>query len=227
MPSSSIAPRSTNRGSGPSGHQAATTMGSFTQRECPCPDRILTDTGSAFAVGAVGGSFFHFVKGLRNAPSGARFAGGLEAVRMNVPRTGGNFALWGGLYSVCDCTLVYYRQKEDPWNSILSGAATGGILSLRQGFRAVVRSSIHGAVFFALFQGAIAMMQRPQPDPLSMPLDVPAVTPVETSSSSMTVDVPVITPVETSHGGGWFSGLFKKRKVEEGVTTSGSKPDSL
>ncbi|KAG0545713.1 hypothetical protein BDA96_02G385900 [Sorghum bicolor] len=61
-------------------------MGSLTDRECPCPGRILTDTGSAFAIGAVGGSFFHFVKGLRNAPTGARFTGGLEAVRMNAPR---------------------------------------------------------------------------------------------------------------------------------------------
>ena len=92
-------------------------MGSLTHRDCPCPGRILTDTGSEFAVCAVGGSFYHFVKGLRNAPTGARFAGGLEAVRMNAPRIGSSFAVWGGLYSVCDCTLVYVRQKEDPWNS--------------------------------------------------------------------------------------------------------------
>ena len=88
------------------------------------------------------------------------------------------------------------RQKEDPWNSILSGAATGGILSLRQGFRSVLRSSMHGAVFFALVNGAIIMAQRSQPDPLSMPVDVPAVTPVE-MYSSMPVDDEAITPVET------------------------------
>jgi len=68
-------------------------MGSLTDRDCPCPGRILTDTGSAFAVGAVGGSFYHFVKGLRNAPTGARFAGGLEAVRMNAPCIGSSFAV--------------------------------------------------------------------------------------------------------------------------------------
>ena len=88
------------------------------------------------------------------------------------------------------------RQKEDPWNSILSGAATGGILSLRQGFRSV-DSSMHGAIFFALVNGAIIMAQRSQPDPLSMPVDVPAVTPVEMSSLSMPVDAEAITPVET------------------------------
>ena len=91
--SSSFAPPSTR--SRPSGRQAATTMGSLTDRDCPCPGRILTDTGSAFAVGAVGGSFYHFVKGLRNAPTGARFTGGLEAVRMNAPRIGSSFAVWG------------------------------------------------------------------------------------------------------------------------------------
>jgi len=39
--------------------------------------------------------------------------------------------VWGGLFSTVDCTLVYLRQKEDPWNSIASGALTGGLLSIR------------------------------------------------------------------------------------------------
>ena len=43
----------------------------------------------------------------------------------------GNFAVWGGLFSAIDCSLVYIRNKEDPWNSIASGALTGGILAVR------------------------------------------------------------------------------------------------
>ena len=43
----------------------------------------------------------------------------------------GNFAVWGGLFSAIDCSLVYIRKKEDPWNSITSGALTGAILSIR------------------------------------------------------------------------------------------------
>jgi hypothetical protein len=43
----------------------------------------------------------------------------------------GNFAVWGGLFSAIDCSLVYMRKKEDPWNSIASGALTGAILSVR------------------------------------------------------------------------------------------------
>ncbi|KAG8099415.1 hypothetical protein GUJ93_ZPchr0013g34986 [Zizania palustris] len=34
--------------------------------------------------------------------------------------------------------------KDDPWNPIIAGAAAGGILTLRQGIRAVVRSSLKG-----------------------------------------------------------------------------------
>nr|GMD20600.1 replication protein A 70 kDa DNA-binding subunit D-like [Ipomoea batatas] len=35
-----------------------------------------------------------------------------------------------------DCSMVYICQKEDPWNSIIVEAATGGVLSLRQGLGA-------------------------------------------------------------------------------------------
>jgi hypothetical protein len=46
----------------------------------------------------------------------------------------GNFAVWGGLFSAIDCSLVYIRKKEDPWNSIASGALTGAVLSVRSKF---------------------------------------------------------------------------------------------
>lgn len=43
----------------------------------------------------------------------------------------GNFGTWGLTFATCDCTLIYLRNKEDHWNAILAGAATGGILSMR------------------------------------------------------------------------------------------------
>ena len=43
----------------------------------------------------------------------------------------GNFAVWCGLFSSLDCTLIAIRNKEDPWNSITSGAMTGAILAAR------------------------------------------------------------------------------------------------
>ncbi|KAK1365336.1 mitochondrial import inner membrane translocase subunit TIM17-2-like [Heracleum sosnowskyi] len=126
----------------------------------PCPDRILDDIGGAFGMGAVGGSAFHFFKGIYNSPKGERFLGGTQAVRMNAPRVGGSFAVWGALFSTFDCSLVYLRQKEDPWNSILSGAATGGLLQMRQGVRAASRSALMGGVLLALIEGAGLMLNK-------------------------------------------------------------------
>lgn len=39
--------------------------------------------------------------------------------------------MWGGLFSTIDCGLVRLRGKEDPWNSITSGALTGAVLAAR------------------------------------------------------------------------------------------------
>lgn len=142
-----------------------------TSRE-PCPDRILDDLGGAFGMGAVGGSAFHFLKGIYNSPSGSRLAGGSQAVRMNAPRVGGSFAVWGGLFSAFDCTMVYVRQKEDPWNSIMAGAATGGFLQMRQGLGASARSALFGGVLLALIEGAGIMLNKvvteQQPGPVAV-----------------------------------------------------------
>lgn len=126
----------------------------------PCPDRILDDIGGAFGMGAVGGGLWHLVKGLRNSPSGGRLRGGVEAIRREAPRLGGGFAVWGGLFSAFDCTLVFLRQKEDPWNSIASGALTGGILQLRSGLKAAGRSAAFGGVLLAMIEGLGIMLTK-------------------------------------------------------------------
>ncbi len=82
-------------------------------------------------MGAVGGGAVNLVKGIYNAPIGRRFPNGLDAIRREAPKIGGSFAVWGGLFSAFDCSLVALRHKEDPWNPILSGALTGGILQVR------------------------------------------------------------------------------------------------
>ena len=43
----------------------------------------------------------------------------------------GSFAMWGGVFSSVDCLLIYYRQKDDPWNAIAAGFITGGVLAIR------------------------------------------------------------------------------------------------
>ncbi|KAH7651478.1 Mitochondrial inner membrane translocase complex subunit Tim17 protein [Dioscorea alata] len=192
-----------------------------TSRE-PCPDRILDDVGGAFGMGAVGGSAFHFIKGLYNSPNGVRLAGGVQAVRMNAPRVGGSFAVWGGLFSAFDCSMVYVRQKEDPWNSIIAGAATGGFLQMRQGLGPASRSALFGGVLLALIEGAGIMLNRvlsvpqnlpPMEDPASV--GFPGAYVPQGMPSPPTVDEPS-TASSSSWFGGFFEGGKKKDEVKDG-----------
>jgi len=121
----------------------------------PCPWRITEDCGGAFTMGAIGGSIFHGIKGFRNAPSGnyRRLISSFVTMKERAPIVGGNFAVWGGLFSAIDCSMIYIRKKEDPWNSITSGALTGAILSVRNGTGAIIGSAIIGGVLLALIEG--------------------------------------------------------------------------
>jgi len=128
----------------------------------PCPWRIVDDCGGAFTMGAIGGSIFQAIKGFRNAPAGMshRFNGSLTAIKARAPIIGGNFAVWGGLFSTIDCSLIKMRGKEDPWNAIMSGAATGGILAARSGPGAMVGSALIGGVLLAMIEGVGILFTR-------------------------------------------------------------------
>ena len=141
-------------------------------------------------MGSIGGALWHSFKGYRNSPRGERFTGAITAVKARAPVLGGNFAVWGGLFSTFDCTIagtctrgwagwqhggkrtrtravascvmwnsflvqcnVGIRQKEDPWNSIASGALAGAVLSARAGPRAAAMSAVVGGVLLALMEG--------------------------------------------------------------------------
>lgn len=207
-----------------------------TSRE-PCPDRILDDIGGAFGMGAVGGSAFHFIKGIYNSPKGERFVGGSQAVRMNAPRVGGSFAVWGGLFSAFDCSMVYIRQKEDPWNSIISGAATGGFLQMRQGLRPAARSAAFGGVLLALIEGAGIMLNRMLSAPQNLPpmmeepmpnvAGAPGLPPGFPNMGSLPGQAPVAMGEESSSSSSsWFGGLFGGGKKQE-APKSGSKTEVL
>ncbi|XP_057417762.1 mitochondrial import inner membrane translocase subunit TIM17-2 [Lotus japonicus] len=188
-----------------------------TSRE-PCPDRILDDIGGAFGMGAVGGSAFHFLKGLYNSPKGDRLLGASQAVRLNAPRVGGSFAVWGGLFSSFDCTMVYLRQKEDPWNSIFAGAATGGFLSMRQGLTASTRAAAFGGVLLALIEGAGIMLNKflSAQQPMPMIIDEPMPPNGLPGLPGMPVPPPGADPAPPQNswfGGGWFG---KKDEVAAG-----------
>ncbi|EQL03698.1 mitochondrial inner membrane translocase subunit [Ophiocordyceps sinensis CO18] len=147
----------------------------------PCPWVILNDFGGAFAMGAVGGTVWHGIKGFRNSPYGERRIGAITAVKMRAPvlggnfgRTspygerrigaitavkmrapvlGGNFGVWGGLFSTFDCAVRGVRRKEDPFNAIAAGFLTGGSLAIRGGFRAARNGAIGCAVLLAVIEG--------------------------------------------------------------------------
>ncbi|XP_065206290.1 mitochondrial import inner membrane translocase subunit Tim17-B [Planococcus citri] len=128
----------------------------------PCPWRIVDDCGGAFAMGAIGSSLFQGVKGFRNAPSGIkrRLQGSLTTIQQRAPVFGGNFAIWGFVFSTVDCSLVYYRKKEDPWNSIISGAVTGGVLAARNGLPAMAGSALIGGFLLGMIEGVGILMTR-------------------------------------------------------------------
>ncbi|EDX05136.1 GD24009 [Drosophila simulans] len=121
----------------------------------PCPHRIVDDCGGAFTMGCVGGGLFQGLKGFRNAPQGLgrRVAGSVAAIKTKSPVIGGSFAAWGAVFSIVDCSLVHLRQKEDPWNSIVSGAVTGGILASHYGAAAMAGSAIIGGVLLSMIEG--------------------------------------------------------------------------
>ena len=95
-------------------------------------------------MGGVGGGLWHLFRGMKNSPSGARFRGGIEvsinnnqteysigrfdsknvfllqSIRREAPRIGGSFAVWGGLFSTFDCTLVALRKKGSLLSFVLA-----------------------------------------------------------------------------------------------------------
>jgi import inner membrane translocase subunit TIM17 len=111
-------------------------------------------------MGAIGGSIWHFVKGMRNSPRGQRLLGSIDAVKLRAPTLGGSFAVWGGLFSTFDCAIGGLRGVEDPYNAIASGAITGGVLSARSGLRASARSALIGGVLLAIIEGLGIMLTR-------------------------------------------------------------------
>jgi mitochondrial import inner membrane translocase subunit TIM17 len=114
----------------------------------------------SFLAGCIGGSVVHSFKGWRNAPKGKALSMAISQVRARSPVTGGNFAVWGGLFSIFDCSLAAVRHTEDAWNAIASGGMTGAVLAARAGPKAMARAAVIGAVLLAVIEGASLFLQR-------------------------------------------------------------------
>mmetsp|Transcript_8569 Transcript_8569/g.12619 ORF Transcript_8569/g.12619 Transcript_8569/m.12619 type:complete len:246 (-) Transcript_8569:55-792(-) len=226
---------------------------SLADRE-PCPWRIVDDIGGAFAMGAIGGGTFNIIKGAKNAPVNARITGALNACAARGPVLGGQFAVWGGLFACCDCTLTQIRQKEDPWNSIISGGLTGGMLAARAGPKAMAQATVIGGGLLALIEGMGIMMNKmfaqqlpsPEdmaamgvPDPtappvsagMALPPSAPPAAVEEASSSSQGMDPFAILAGGSSPGSGTgdsgSSGSFDTFGSETQFSTGNSSPSSF
>ncbi|CAG60444.1 uncharacterized protein GVI51_I05687 [Nakaseomyces glabratus] len=139
----------------------------------PCPIVILNDFGGAFAMGAIGGVVWHGIKGFRNSPLGERGLGAMSAVKARAPVLGGNFGVWGGLFSTFDCAVKAVRKREDPWNAIIAGFFTGGALAVRGGWKHTRNSAITCACLLGVIEGVGLMFQRYaawQAKPMAPPL---------------------------------------------------------
>ncbi|TGZ63767.1 hypothetical protein CRM22_006733 [Opisthorchis felineus] len=180
------------------------------------PFRIVSDCGAAFAMGSIGGGVIHSYKGYRNAPSGyiRKVASALSNARQRAPLLGGAFAIWGGMFTAVDCTLVFARQKEDPWNSITSGAITGAVLAVRHGPAAMVGHAVIGGVILAIIEGLGIMMNRFAPMLMQPP-------PEEHPDSAGSKDGGQGGPGGTGGGFGVFN-LFGSNSSNSSDTTTGA-----
>ncbi|MEW5297658.1 MAG: hypothetical protein WDW38_006834 [Sanguina aurantia] len=178
-------------------------------------------------MGAVGGGAWHLMKGLKNSPSGFRMQGALESLRRESPRLGGSFANWGLTFSMFDCSLQYLRKKEDPWNAIGAGAATGGFLQLRFGLRSAAKSAAFGGFLLAIIEGlGIAINKLTSPPPPGVPFN-----PATAGPGGMPMGppggqgMPGLPPgaVETTAGSGGMAGMFESF-FGVGDSSSASKP---
>lgn len=115
--------------------------------------------------------------------------------------TGGNFGVWGGMFSTFDCAVKGWRQKEDAWNAIISGFMTGGCLAARSeslclshipliahaslgGPKSALGSAIACGILLGVFEGVGVLLSRvfsegtrPQLPPRASPFSFLAVPP--------------------------------------------------
>lgn len=197
---------------------------SIADRE-PCPWRVIDDIGGAFSMGAIGGGIFHTIKGSWNAPKGARIHGALSAMQARGPVLGGQFAVWGGLFACCDCSLTAIRQKEDPWNSIISGAATGGVLAARAGPRAMASAAAVGGVLLALIEGMGIMFTKMTSPGLPTPEDYAAagaMDPTAPPTAGGLGMLPTAPPTASDSGGGSSFNPFASSSGGGGDSSSDS-----
>lgn len=59
-----------------------------------------------------------------------------------------------GMAQMCVISDSTITSQEDPWNAILSGACTGGLLAIRAGPKAAGKNAVIGGLVLAMIEGA-------------------------------------------------------------------------
>ncbi|KAF8701880.1 hypothetical protein HU200_033207 [Digitaria exilis] len=112
--------------------------------------RLIDYVGDGIVLGALIGSPYYFIRGLCNSPSrGGRLAGGVHAVRTNVPRFCGRGAgILAVFWALESGMSLARRRREDKWNLIVAGTGTYALVNVRRGARAAARSSLLASMFY-------------------------------------------------------------------------------
>lgn len=96
---------------------------------------------------------FYFGKGFLNAPRGQRILSGFRHVSNRAGLLGGSFAMWGGIFSGTDCSLIYFRRMDDWKNAVMAGFFTGGMLAIRGGASVALKQAMIGGVILMMIEG--------------------------------------------------------------------------
>lgn len=78
------------------------------------------------------------------------------------PILAGSFAMWAGIFSITDCSLIALRNRDDGFNKIAAGAITGGTLAFRAGPRIAWKNALFGGIFLAAIVFFDMFMQKHQ-----------------------------------------------------------------
>ncbi|KAF8912478.1 hypothetical protein CPB85DRAFT_1220045 [Mucidula mucida] len=65
---------------------------------------------------------------------------------------------WRGTFSAFECAVKGCRQREDPWNDVISGFMTGGSLALRGGPREAFASAVACGFLVGVFKGVVSVL---------------------------------------------------------------------
>nr|DAD21744.1 TPA_asm: hypothetical protein HUJ06_023207 [Nelumbo nucifera] len=134
-------------------------------------------------------------KGVYNSPKGERLTGGSQAVHMNAPRIGGSFT------------------KEDPWNSIIAGAASSRFLQMHVSrFRCSTYVYCSG-VLLALIKGTGIMLSKVLVPSVPNPFNSPGYLSGKFSNQKLTQTPTLETSIErSSSSSSWFGGYLAVKR---------------